>query len=263
MNNNTVLITGASSGIGYEFSKIYAKNNYNLVIVARSLEKLENLKNKLEKENNVSVEVIEMDLSEKNAAIELYNIVKNKNITINTLINNAGFGIYGEFSTFSKNDIIKNEKMTQLNINFLVELTKLYLDDFLLLGKGELLNVASIAGFFPGPYMANYYASKSYVLSFTEAIRSEINNRNIKISTLCPGPTETNFEKASKLDNGHLFNSMKVMSAEKVVKIAYKDFNRGKSIIIPGFTNKLIVFISRFISRNLLLKITKKIMKSK
>lgn len=258
----TVLITGASSGIGYELAKIYANNGYNIIAVGRNLEKLKELKEIL-KNSYVDVHIISMDLSLQNAAIELYNKIVSKNLTVDILINNAGFGIYGSFSKFNEIKIEENNKMTQLNITFLVELTKIYLDYFIEKGSGGIINVSSIAGFFPGPYMANYYATKSYVLSFTEALWSEINNKNIQISVLCPGPTATNFEMAAKLNEGELFGKLKVMTPKKVAEIAYRDFKRGKRIIIPGIINKLMVVMSKFLPRIILLKLTKEMMKIK
>lgn len=268
----TVLITGASSGIGYELAKIYSQNNYNLILVARRKEKLEILKKEiLEKINkNIKITIIERDLSKNNSSFELYNEIKNKNLEVNILINNAGIGIYGKFLNFSKEEMEKNNEMTNLNITTLVELTKLYLNEFSENGNKnkiyKILNVASIAGFLPGPLMANYYATKSYVVSFTEAIREEIISsgiKNIKISLLCPGPTSTEFEKSSNAEKSGIFTKLKVMTPEKVAKITFNKFNKGKEIIIPGIFNKISVFTIRFLPRKVVVKMARKIQEKK
>lgn len=274
----TVLITGASSGIGYELAKIYAKNNYNLVLVARRKENLEKLKNEiLENINkNIEIYIFDKDLSIENISKELYEEIKNKKIKIDILINNAGFGIYKQFINYNKEDMRKNKNMINVNINSLVELTKLFLDEMIENKKVKILNVASIAAFQPGPLMASYYASKSFVLSFTEAIREEVVYKmknegmkrkdilnNIKISVLCPGPTSTEFEKSANLENSSLFEKMKVMSAKKVAKIAFEKFEKGKEIIITGLINKIIVFGIRFLPRKWVVKIARKLQESK
>ena len=261
----TVLITGASSGIGYELAKVYAGNNYNIVIVARRKERLEKLKKEIGSSisDKISVTLIEKDLGAENASRELFDYIKSEKIKIDTVINNAGFGIYGKFSDLTPEEIEKNNDLINLNIKALTELTKLYLDEFLKEKKGEILNVSSIAAFLPGPMMASYYASKAYVLSFTEAIREEVRGTDIKIGTLCPGPTATEFEKSSNADMGGLFSSLKVMTAGKVAEIAYRDFRKGENIIVPGFLNKLAVFMVRFLPRRLMTVISAKIQRKK
>ena len=265
----TVLITGASSGIGMELAKVYGRKGYSLILAARRKYRLELLKKEImdnistSPEINPEITVIEKDLGEPGASLELYRLIKDKGLKVDMLINNAGFGIYGKFSGFSSEDMERNRKMTDLNIWAVVELTKLYLDEFLERKEGAILNVASVAAFLPGPMMANYYASKAYVLSFTEAVREEVKGTGIKIGTLCPGPTATEFEKSSNADNGGLFSTMKVMTAEKVAKIAYRDFMKGKSIIVPGLLNKMAIFMVRFLPGRLLTAISGKIQEKK
>ncbi|MBP6281856.1 MAG: SDR family oxidoreductase [Leptotrichiaceae bacterium] len=260
-----VLITGASSGIGYELAKVYAKNNNNLILIARRKYKLEKLKKEIldNISNKIEITVIEKDLGKLNAAKELFYEIEKMGLEVDVLINNAGFGIYGKFSNLSWDEMKRNNEMIDLNIRLLVELTKLYLDKFLKRNDGSILNVASIAGFIPGPLMANYYASKSYVLSFTEALREEVLGTKVKIGVLCPGPTDTEFEKSSNADEGGLFSKLKVMSAEKVAKISYKEFENGKRIIIPGIMNKTSVFMLRFLPRSLATKVSRKIQEKK
>ena len=264
-----VLITGASSGIGYELAKIYAENGHDLVIVARNRDKLRMLQKEIFEEisKNIKVTVIENDLSQEKAAERLYNQIKSSNLKIDTLVNNAGAGIYGRFSEFDKETMKRNDAMINLNIKAVVELTKLFLADMIKDGRGEILNVSSVAAFMPGPLMSTYYASKAFVQSFTEAVREEMRNdvrtKNIKISALCPGPTATEFEKSSNLEESSLFERMKVMSAKKVAEIGYKEFQKGKMIIIPGIFNRIAVFGTRFFSRKFVVRIARKIQEKK
>ncbi len=260
-----VLITGASSGIGYQLAKVYGRKGHNLILTARRGERLEELKQEILRESPYKPEIaiIEMDMGQKASPLELYNTVKNRGIEVETLINNAGFGIYGKFSELSMEDMERWDEMTDLNIRTLVMLTKLYLEEFLVRGKGEILNVSSIAGFLPGPLMSGYYGTKAYVLSFTEAVKEEVYGTGVKIGVLCPGPTITEFERSSRIDKRGLFSKMKAMDAERVAEIAYRDFQRGKGIIIPGVLNKIAVFGIRFLSRKMLVKISKKIQEGK
>ena len=265
----TVLITGASSGIGYELAKIYAKNGHNLVVVARNKDKLEILKKEIFEEisKNIKITVIENDLSLENAAKGLYNQVKSEKLKINVLVNNAGVGIYGKFSEFDEETMKRNDAMINLNIKAVVELTRLFLNDMLKDGNGGILNVSSITAFMPGPLMSTYYASKAFVQSFTEAVREEVKNdvrgKNIRISALCPGPTDTGFEKSSNLEESSLFERLKVMTAKKVAEIGYKDFQNGKAVIIPGIFNRIAVFGTRFLSRKFVVKTAGKLQERK
>ncbi len=257
----TVLITGASSGIGYEFAKIYAKKGYNLVITARRKNNLDRIKQELESfDTSICVDIIVLDLSKQNSAKELYEVVKQRGILIDTLINNAGFGVYGNFI---ENDIEKEIDMIELNIKSLVVLTKLFLKDMVSRNNGTIINVASTAAFQPGPLMSVYYASKSFVLSFTEAIRNEVRDTNVNISVLCPGPTDTEFEKSASLEESSLFTKLKVMKPEKVAIIGYKGINRNKSVIIPGILNNILITFNKIIPRVLVINIVRKLQESK
>ena len=264
-----VLITGASSGIGYELAKIYAENGHDLVIVARNRDKLGMLQKEIFEKisKNIKVTVIENDLSQENAAERLYNQIKSSNLKIDTLVNNAGAGIYGRFSEFGEETMKRNDAMINLNIKAVVELTRLFLADMIKDGRGEILNVSSVAAFMPGPLMSTYYASKAFVQSFTEAVREEVRNdvrgKNIKISVLCPGPTDTGFEKSSNLTESSLFEKMKVMTAKKVAEIGYKEFQKGKVVIIPGIFNRIAVFGTRFLSRKFVVKTAGKLQEKK
>ena len=246
------LITGASSGIGLEMAKYLAKKKYELILVARDKEKLEELQKTL----NTRTKIIALDLSDMQMVKELYVLTKNDDIDI--LINNAGFGSCGYFDEDSLNTDIK---MINTNVVAVHVLTKSYLKDMEKRGSGYILNVASSAGFMPGgPLMATYYATKSYVYSMSNAIYEELRRKKSKvsISVLCPGPVKTNFNKTANVEF-----SVKPMSAKKVAQIAIDEMFNKKLLIIPGTKMKFTKFFSRFASNKLLLKITYRIQKKK
>lgn len=243
------IITGATSGIGYEFSKLLNKESLDILLISRNLENLNKVKKELEEKNTNKVDVLSIDLSENTFYKTLTEYTKNYHIKY--LINNAGFGDFGKFIDVN---ISKQQNMINLNIKALTTLTHIFLENNKCYKnkKSYLLNVASIAGFMPGPLMSVYYATKSYVISFTRAIRfEEKNNKNINISILCPGPTTTNFIKSSNLENSKLFDKVKNMSPEKVVKICYKQMLKNKELIIPGVSNKLMVLLSKIFPHKL------------
>ena len=253
----TVLITGASSGIGYEFSKLFAEKGYSLVITARREKKLTELK---EMYPESKIEIISCDLGSETGAEYLYNEVKKRGIKVDILINNAGFGLFGEFY---ETDIEKEKKMIDLNIKALVELSKYFLQEMLEKKSGKILNVASIAAFQPGPYMSVYYASKSFVLSFTEALRNEVRNTGVGVSALCPGPVETEFEKSSELTESKLFTKLKPVTAEKVAYAGYMGLMKNRAVIIPGFLNKIAVTAGAVVPTGLKVNIARKIQEKK
>ncbi len=253
---NTALITGASSGIGMELAKIHASKGGDLVLVARNIAKLNEIKREFESNYHVEVMVIEMDLSRKDAAQEVYNETIAKNITVDILINNAGFGDYGYFT---ETDWYKEYEMISLNITALTQLTKLYAQDMVSNGFGRIMNVASIAAFSPGPKMAIYYATKAYVLSFSEAIANELADQGVTVTTLCPGPTDTGFEKVAALDESGLFQNQKVASAKSVAEYGYDAMMNGKVIAIPGCRNWLMTKLLLFIPRSLVAKAVRRI----
>lgn len=260
----TVLITGASSGIGRELAKVYARNGFNLVLVGRRENRLDELKKEILEDINFGILIngLVLDLARSESIQRLVDFLEEKGIQVDVLVNNAGVGIFGKFSDLSNEEFEKNLKLIDVNVKALVELTWIFLRKMKERNEGGILNVASVASFQPGgPLMATYYASKSFVLTFTEGIREEMRDSNVRISTLCPGPTMTEFEKMEEVSG--IFNKMKTMSAKKVAEIAYKDFSRGKSVIIPGKLNKIAVFFGKFIPRNLALKIVKKIQEKK
>ena len=245
------LITGASSGIGYEMAKYLATKDCELILVGRNKEKLEELQKKL----NVSSQLVLLDLSDITKVKELYVIMKNEKIDI--LINNAGFGDFGKFD---ETDINTELDMINTNIVAVHLLTKLFLRDMKKRNSGYILNVASIAAFGPGPLMATYYATKAYVNNLTEAIYEELrrDKSNVHISSLCPGPTESNF-----FNRAGVTFSVKPMKSEEVAKYAIDKMFKGKVIIVPGFLNKCSIFFRRFASRGLARRVTYKIQKAK
>ncbi|MCK4667418.1 SDR family oxidoreductase [Candidatus Dependentiae bacterium] len=256
--SETVLITGASGGIGLEFAKQFAEDEYNLVLVARSEDKLKDIKNNFEKEYNVKVDIIKKDLSLLQSAPELFNEVKDRSLKIDILINNAGFGVYGLFKDVKIEPALD---MINLNITAVTYLTKLFLDEMIKNNKGKIMNVASTASFQPGPYMSVYYASKAFVLFFTEALDEELRGTGISVSAFCPGPTETGFQKNADMSGVKTFSFS--MPVEKVVRIGYKQFMRNKRIIIPGFINKLYIFGERFTPRWLVIRFLKSLQKKR
>ncbi|URZ17874.1 SDR family NAD(P)-dependent oxidoreductase [Clostridium felsineum] len=239
----TVLITGASTGIGRELTKIFAKNGYDVVITARSKKKLDELSKDIEKFSSSKVTVIEKDLSCINSGKELFCKIKEKGIIVDILINNAGVGDTG---FFFESNIDKIINMLELNIKNLTILTRLFSSEMAHRKNGGILNVASTGSYMPGPFIAVYYATKAYVLSFSEAIREELRDFNVKVSVLCPGATITEFSKGA-----HKLDLKGAMTAEKVAYIAYNKFMKGKAVIVPGYFNRVGIFFSKIMPRKL------------
>lgn len=252
----TALITGATSGIGLEMARIHASKGGHLVLVARTKSKLEELKSAWEDKYKVSISTIAKDLSVIGAAQEVYDEVHAQNIQIDYLINNAGFGDYG---FFHETDWEKEQKMINLNITTLTHLTKLFLRDMTPRKSGKIMNLASTASFQPGPLMAVYFATKAYVLHFSEAIANEVEDQGITVTALCPGPTETGFQTAAEAEENQVFNENNLPSAEEVAEYGYKAMMQGKRVAIHGFKNKILSNSVRFVPRKLSVKIVRKI----
>lgn len=246
------LITGASSGIGRDIARVLSKEGYDLVLVARDEEKLKKVKNELQKDN-ANIKIISTDLSKQENCISLHNQVKK----IDLLINNAGFGDCGNFT---KTNLNKEISMIQTNIIAYHILTKLYLIDMMEIDNGKILNVASIAGFMPGPLMATYYATKAYIVSLSESIREELKKEksNVQISILCPGPVSTNFNKVAKVK----FN-MREANSQKVAEYAINKLKKGQFYIIPGIDVKFAKIGAKLSPAKLTSKITYRIQKRK
>ncbi len=247
--NKTVLITGASGGIGKELAIIYATNSYNLILIARSKNKLDDLKQELEKTYKVEITNISLDLSNQDSAEELFGIVKEKKLQVNILINNAGFGLNGEFTEININSQVE---MINLNILTLTKLSNIFAKEMLQQNSGNIVNIASTAAFQPISNFAIYAATKAYVLSFSEAIAIELKNKNINVTAICPGATKSNF-----MDNAGVkkIRFLSIANSKQVAAFIFKSVNNKQMIAIHGFLNKLIIFLLRFAPRSLVRKI--------
>jgi short-subunit dehydrogenase len=250
--NKTALITGASSGIGLELAKCFATEKINLVLVARSHDKLNSLANELRSEFGIEVYVLSKDLGIYLNALEVFTFCKTNSIHIDYLVNNAGFGDYGDFAQ-SKWE--KQASMINLNITTLTYLTHLFLPGMLERKFGRILNVASIASFMPGPLMSVYYATKAFVLHFSEGISEELNGTGVKVTALCPGPTKSGFQAAAAMENSKLVKKIKMPSSYQVAKYGFRAMMNGKPVAIPGFMNYLMANSIRFVPRRWVAKI--------
>jgi short-subunit dehydrogenase len=266
--SKTALITGASSGIGYELAKRFARDGANLVLIARDeaardqagrdQAKLGQIASELQSASGVSVKVIRADLSRAVAPAEIFRETQRAEIAVDYLVNNAGFGVCG---FFIDTDLQAELDMMQVHMVSLVHLTKLYLQGMRTRGAGGILNVASTAAFQPGPLMSIYYASKAFVLSFTEGLADELRGSGITATALCPGPTATDFQRRAKTERTRLMTSkvLAMMPASEVAEIGYRGFRDGKVIVIPGFMNKVGVQSLRIGPRALVRRLTRKL----
>lgn len=247
------VVTGASNGIGLEFSRILARNGYDLVLVARSGERLENISKELAGEFGVTVDFVPVDLTERGSCEK---VLEKSGRDVDILINNAGFGDYGRFV---KCDWEKQQKMIELNVVALTNLTHLYLPQMIERGSGKILNLASVASFEPGPLMSVYYATKAYVLSFTEALSAELRNTGVTAHALCPGPTNTGFSRTAGAQKTNLFKESSASSAAGVAEYGYRKMMRGKTVIICGIGFKFLIALVRIMPRSLVGRIVMKI----
>lgn len=252
-NEGYTLITGASSGIGYELAKLYANDGNNLILIARNINKLKKVESELSK-HNIEIKVLSLDISKNSDIKKLFNYIEVNKIEVKTLINNAGVGSFGDFKDITWE---KEEALIDINIKSLTQLTKYFLPKIIKVKDGGILNVASTAAFCSGPRMASYYASKAYVLNLTEAIYEECKGTGIRISCLCPGPVKTSFQSKAGINKSESAKKY-LMDVEEVAKISYKGFKKGKLIIIPGFKNKLLVIGNKFLPNSISRKIIKK-----
>lgn len=252
----TVLITGASSGIGKELAYKYAQDKNNLLLVARNEKVLMELKDELENAYGVKVYVLSKDLGREEAVKEVYEYAVENKLQVTSLINNAGFGDYGQFLN---TDLEKQINMINLNIISLTKLTHCFLKEMKKVNYGNIINLASVAAFMPGPQMSVYYATKAYVLSLTEALSEELKGTDIYVTALCPGPTKTEFESNASVS----FSSVKMQSVNEMVNYAYREFiKRKKVIIIPGLTNRSYITALKFLPRSIVRKIINQVQSS-
>ncbi len=252
--NRTALITGASSGIGLELAKLFAADKYNLILVARDMPALQRVAKELSAAHSVECTVIALDLSAVGAAEKLAKQLGKQRIDV--LVNNAGFGAAGPFA---QADLANAEAMIAVNVTALTALTRLYLPQMIARKQGKILNVASTAAFLPGPNMAVYYATKSYVLSFSQAISEETVGSGVTVTALCPGPTQTGFEKRAKTEHLPAFAKSGLATSQAVARIGYIGMQCGKRIVVPGTRNKFMTFMTRFIPRSTQARIVKKV----
>ena len=242
------LITGATGGLGKAFADEFAKHGNNLLLVGRNESKLNELKETILSKYKVEVLTYACDLKENDSCKKIKEFAESKELFVNILINNAGFAEFGEFANTS---LERHLEMVDVNVRALVELTHLFMQDMIKNHEGKIMNLASIAAFCGGPYMSTYYASKSYVLNFSEGICKELKKTGVTVTALCPGTTATGFEKAAHLDNSKLFKTLRVTTPDKVATYAYKKLMKGKEIAIHGWTNRVLIFSLRLVPRKL------------
>jgi uncharacterized protein len=256
-SSQTVLITGASGGIGYELAKLFARDKYDLVLVARGSDKLTQIASELHDQFGVSVKTVALDLSAPQAPVAIFDRLHGENIAIDVLINNAAFGAFGEFAQMPDKEILDQ---IGLNISALTYLTRLFLPEMIARRSGRIMNVASTAGFQAGPLMAVYYASKAYVISFSEAIANELHGSGVTVTCFCPGATHTGFAKRAGIEKSRLFSKLGAMSAEKVALDGYRAVMRGRGLAISGLRNWLVTESVRFAPRKMVTSISRWIM---
>ena len=249
----TALVTGASGGIGEELARLFAADGHDLVLLARSRDKLARLSEELEGKHGIAACVVVSDLARPEAPQEIFEELTAGGVTVDALVNNAGFGSYG---LFAETDLKQELEMLQVNVVALTHLTKLFLPAMLARRRGYVMNVASTAAFQPGPLMAVYYASKAYVLSFSEALSNECEGTGVRVSALCPGPTETGFVAAAGMGDSKLFDRA-VMDARTVAEAGYRGLLDGKAVVIPGFRNNLLARSIGFFPRGLVTKVVR------
>jgi short-subunit dehydrogenase len=242
----SAVITGASTGLGREFARVCARDGYDLVLIARSEPKLEELAAEITQTTSRAVRVITKDLSIPDAPREIFDEVTSAGLPVELLINNAGFGLVGRFWELDEE---QQMEMVQLNVGALTHLTRLFLPGFVQRRRGQILNVASTAAFQPGPLMSVYYATKAYVVSFSEAVHNEARDYGVTVTALCPGPTKTEFHKRAGSTNTNLFKSRNVMDAATVAQIGLAALKKHKALVIAGRMNAVLAFLTRFAPR--------------
>jgi uncharacterized protein len=256
-STSTALITGASGGIGYELAKLFAKDHHNLVLVARKAQSLEQFADELRRVFGVLVKTVALDLPAADAPTLLFDQMQGEGIAVDILVNNAAYGKLGDFA-----DVPVEESLgqIQLNIAALTHLTKLFLEPMLKRGSGKIMNVASTAGFQPGPRMAVYYATKAYVISFSEALANELAGKGVTVTCLCPGPTATGFADRAGNDKSRLFKQVRPMDAKTVALKGYRGLMAGKTLVIPGLRNWLLAESLRVSPRKVVTAVSRRLM---
>lgn len=246
---STALVTGASSGIGLELARLFARDHHGLILVARREAELARVAEELRSLGSPAVWIVVQDLSRPSAAAEIHEAVVREGVSVDVLVNNAGFGAAGPFLA---TDLQSEMEMMQVNMVSLVHLTKLFLPEMVTRKRGRILNVASTASFQPGPLMAVYYATKAFVLSFSEALAEELRQTGVTVTALCPGPTRTEFQRRAGLEKSRLVSGfLAIQDAAAVASVGYRSMLRGRRIVVPGVMNWLLAESVRFTPRRL------------
>lgn len=254
------MITGASSGIGLELSHVHASHGHDLVLVARSEGRLRELKEEVEREHGIRAMVRPADLSEAGAPEKIRRETAEQDIEIEYLVNNAGIGDSGPFH---RSDWAKQSDMIRINMHALTHLTRLYLPGMVERESGRVLNVASTAAFYPGPLMSVYYATKNYVLAFSEALAGELSESPVTVTALCPGPTKSGFQSTADIHDTPLVRLSPLAGAREVARFGYRQMMKGKPVAVPGLMNKISVQLSRISPRSLTRKFVRKLQETR
>src|SRR6266513_170724 len=250
----TALVTGGSSGIGLELAKCLAQHGFDLAIVARTRDALEAAAGQIEGQQDVKVHVFAADLRRREAPQAIFDFLRNENIPVEILINNAGFGLGGEFA---ETELTRELEMIQVNIAALTHLTKLFLPAMIKRRSGRILNVASTAAFQPGPLMAVYYATKAYVLSFSEALAEELRDSGVTVTALCPGPTRTDFAASAQVPESRLSTLFGIADATSVAEYGVTAMFHGRRVAVPGIKNKIVAQANRFAPRSVTARVAR------
>lgn len=249
----TALITGASSGIGKALAGNFARDGYDLILVARNEDKLQAVAAELQVRHGITATAIAADLESEDGAANLFREIKGRGLSVSVLVNNAGYGGYGEFR---ESDLDRELAMMQLNMSTVVILTKLFLPE-IIAAQGRIINTCSTAAFQPGPYMAVYYATKAFVLSFSEAIAAELEGTGVTVTAFCPGPTASGFQDKASMQDSALVKNKKLPTAEEVAARGYRAMQRGAKVYIPGMINWMMAQSVRFVPRSVVTKVSK------
>lgn len=256
----TALVTGASGGIGAELARLFARDGWSLVLVARSRDGLERIGRELGEKHGTAYHVVPADLSDPAAPAAVHAAVQALGVQVEALVNNAGFGLAGPFVDVGgggATELGRELEMLQVNVVALTHLTKLFLPGMVQRRRGYVMNVASTAAFQPGPLMAVYYASKAYVLSFSEALSLELEGTGVTVTTLAPGATRTEFQNVAKMENSRLFRAGHVMTATEVAEAGYNGMHAGKPLVVPGAVNRLMAAGTRLVPRRVAARLAK------
>jgi hypothetical protein len=251
MSAPVTIITGASAGIGWELAKVFARNGHRLVLVARRADKLDQLADDIAAAGQSRPEVIALDLAARGSGDTLARELSSRDLEVKVIVNNAGFGLVGAAAELSRKEQLD---MIDLNVRALTDLSLVFVEQ-LVRHKGGILNVASLASFLPAPGMAVYYATKAYVLSFSEALHAELRKKGVRVTTLCPGPVPTEFQARAGL-TGSVRGGALEISAQDMAEAGYRGFAAGERLVVPGRLNKLVPFFLRFAPRALVLKLS-------